>query len=175
VWCGSLDLGDIHHRLSFREPAAKLTRPTTSAPKASRIRTCGDAAQIGFGKLGYAGSINSDAPRRASDHLLLDERDNGREVLPTRSNGVVTGHPCANCKTTQKKSGFSTKNHRSNMPPGSAFTYGLINRVWEKIVPLNFKPFQDGRPTLRKKQGTMLQLRSRDFLKFTEKKGPDFL
>ena len=27
----------------------------------------------------------------------------------------------------QKKSGCSTKNHRSNMPPDSAFTYGLIN------------------------------------------------
>ena len=41
---------------------------------------------------------------------------------------LLTGHPCANCKTTQKKSGFSTKNHRSNMPPDSAFTYGLINK-----------------------------------------------
>jgi hypothetical protein len=38
----------------------------------------------------------------------------------------LTEHPCANCKTTQKKSGFSTKNHRSSMPPDSAFTYGLI-------------------------------------------------
>ena len=40
---------------------------------------------------------------------------------------LLTRHPCANCKTTQKKSGFSTKNHRSSMPPDSAFTYGLIN------------------------------------------------
>jgi hypothetical protein len=38
-------------------------------------------------------------------------------------------HPCANCKTTQKKSGPSIKNHRSNMPPENAFTYGLISRV----------------------------------------------
>ena len=42
---------------------------------------------------------------------------------------LLTGHPCANCKTTQKKSGFSTKNHRSSMPPDSAFTYGLINSI----------------------------------------------
>ena len=42
---------------------------------------------------------------------------------------LLTGHPCANCKTTQKKSGFSTKNHRSNMPPDSALTYGLINKA----------------------------------------------
>ena len=27
-----------------------------------------------------------------------------------------------------EKSGPSTKNHRSNMPPESAFTYGLINK-----------------------------------------------
>jgi hypothetical protein len=26
-----------------------------------------------------------------------------------------------------EKSGFSTKNHRSSMPPDSEFTYGLIN------------------------------------------------
>ena len=31
-------------------------------------------------------------------------------------------------KTDPKKSGPSTKNHRSNMPPESAFTYGLINK-----------------------------------------------
>src|SRR5271165_4789470 len=38
-----------------------------------------------------------------------------------------SAHPCANCKTTQKKSGPSIKNHRSNMPPESAFTYGQID------------------------------------------------
>ena len=45
-----------------------------------------------------------------------------RPILKPRS-----AHPCATCKTTQKKSDPSTKNHRSNMPPESAFTYGLIN------------------------------------------------
>ena len=49
---------------------------------------------------------------------------------PTRSiSRPRSAHPCANCRTTRKKSDLSTKNHRSNMPRESAFTYGSINTV----------------------------------------------
>src|SRR5260370_33879948 len=47
---------------------------------------------------------------------------------PTRSiSRPRSAHPCANCRTTRKKSDPSTKNHRSNMPRESEFTYGSIN------------------------------------------------
>ena len=47
---------------------------------------------------------------------------------PTRSiSRPRSAHPCANCRTTRKKSDLSTKNHRSNMPRESEFTYGSIN------------------------------------------------
>ena len=38
-----------------------------------------------------------------------------------------SAHPCAKLQNDPEK--IPTKNHRSNMPPDSAFTYGLINRV----------------------------------------------
>jgi hypothetical protein len=51
----------------------------------------------------------------------------------------------SNCKTTQKKSGFSTKNHRSSMPPISAFTYGLINKTGLKVESaLDTRSYQKG-------------------------------
>ena len=36
-----------------------------------------------------------------------------------------SAHPCAKLQNDPEK--IPTKNHRSNMPPDSAFTYGLIN------------------------------------------------
>ena len=38
-----------------------------------------------------------------------------------------SAHPCAKLQNDPEK--IPTKNHRSNMPPDSAFTYGLINNT----------------------------------------------
>src|SRR5271165_5180546 len=38
-------------------------------------------------------------------------------------------HPCANCRTTRKRSAPSTKNHPSDTPHNRALTYGLINKL----------------------------------------------
>src|SRR6516162_3663197 len=67
-------------------------------------------------------------------------------------------HPCANCKTTRRKSVPSTKSHPSNTPPESAPTYGLINIVDDNALRLGRHPRivvsvqRDGDPLRRYRQ-----------------------
>src|SRR5580704_7268344 len=56
--------------------------------------------------------------------LLAAWRSPTRPISTPRS-----AHPCANCRTTPRKSDPSTKSHRSNMPREGVLTYGRINRA----------------------------------------------
>ena len=70
------------------------------------------------------------SPDRNPDELVwkhLKADTVGRMTITDKADFKASrAHPCANYKTTRKNP-VLLKNHGSNMPPESAFTYGLIN------------------------------------------------
>ena len=49
------------------------------------------------------------------------------------------------CQLQNDPEKIRTKNYRSNMPPDSAFTYGLINRLADLVLldPIRWRPCAD--------------------------------
>ena len=118
--------------LSIVHSAARPLQPQAVEPSWRRspsgFATVGNSDQASSSELPARSNANS-STRLASTAALARTDIAVINQSISSCTFLLTGHPCANCKTTQKKSGFSTKNHRSNMPPDSAFTYGLINKA----------------------------------------------